>query len=264
MQVRVGVGRRRVLLASGSIIAFILGGSSTSAFADSCAITRTGPGTAATVSNPSGTTVNCINVQSNFTVTGTVSNAGTINANGTSAPTENGITVDNSSVGGGISNSGAITAANAGITIGTNQFVANNANLSGGITNSGTISVTGGVTDINIPAAGIQIINVTSASGTISNSGMIMGSAGGGAAGISLQQIGTFNGDIVNTGTIAAGQNQSGIRADRSRRSSATFRTMAPLPSAGPATVLACRSERSPAMSKTAGRSRRRAVSACP
>ena len=199
------------MLASGSIIAFILGGSSTSAFADSCAITRTGPGTAATVSNPSGTTVNCINVQSNFTVTGTVSNAGTINANGTSAPTENGITVDNSSVGGGISNSGAITAANAGITIGTNQFVANNANLSGGITNSGTISVTGGVTDINIPAAGIQIINVTSASGTISNSGMIMGSAGGGAAGISLQQIGTFNGDIVNTGTIAAGQNQSGI-----------------------------------------------------
>jgi fibronectin-binding autotransporter adhesin len=116
-------------------------------------------------------------------------------------------------VGGGISNTGAITAANAGITIGTNQFVTNNANLSGGITNSGTISVTGGVTDINIPAAGIQIINVTSASGTISNGGMIMGSAGGGAAGISLQQIGTFNGNIVNTGTIAAGGNQNGSAA---------------------------------------------------
>ena len=199
------------MLASSSIFVFIIGGSATSAYAGTCDTTRTGPGTAATVSNPSGATVNCINIQNGFTVTGAVSNAGGINANGTTAPTENGITIDNSTVSGGISNSGTITAANAGITVGTNQFVTNNANLSGGIANSGTITVTGAVTDLNIPAAGIQIINVTSASGTISNSGMIMGSAGGGAGGISLQQITTYSGGIVNTGTIVAAQNQSGI-----------------------------------------------------
>jgi uncharacterized protein with beta-barrel porin domain len=219
MQLRVGVARRRALLASGSIFAFVIGGSFTSAFADSCAITRTGPGTAATVSNPSGATVNCINIQNNFTVTGTVSNAGGINANGSTAPTENGITIDNSSVSGGISNSGTITAANAGITIGTSQFVPNNAVLSGGITNSGTISVSGANTDLAIPAAGIEIINVASASGTISNSGAILAGASpipggpGGGAGISLQQITSFTGDIVNTstGTIVTGSNQSGI-----------------------------------------------------
>ena len=99
MQVCVGLTRRRVLLASTSIFAFVIGGCSTSALADTCAITLTGPGTAATVSNPSGTTVNCINIQNNFNVTGNVSNAGGINANGSTAPTQNGITIDNSSVG---------------------------------------------------------------------------------------------------------------------------------------------------------------------
>jgi Autotransporter beta-domain len=210
MHIRV-FARRRVLLASGSIFALVIGGSATSAFADSCDITRTGPGTAATVSNPRGATVTCINTQNNFTVTGSVSNAGSINANGTTAPTENGITIDNSSVSGGISNNGTITAANAGITIGTSQFVPNNATLSGGITNSGTISVSGANVDLAIPAAGIDIINVASASGTISNSGSIMGGVGG--SGISLQQMNSFTGDIVNTstGTIVTGANQSGI-----------------------------------------------------
>ena len=84
---------------------------------------------------------------------------------------------------GGISNSGTITATNVGIGVGTSEFVLNNANLSGGITNSGTITVTGSV----LTAAGISILNVTSASGTISNSGSILAGAGG--SGISLQQV---------------------------------------------------------------------------
>jgi uncharacterized protein with beta-barrel porin domain len=167
----------------------------------------TGPGTAASVSNPSGTTVNCINIQNNFVVTGNVSNAGAINANGSTDPTQNGITIDNSSVGGLISNNGTIAATNAGIAVGTSPFVPNNATISGGITNSGTISVTGS----GLIAAGIAITNVTSAAGNIINSGAIMGGAGG--SGISLQQITSFNGSIVNTatGTIVTGQDQSGI-----------------------------------------------------
>ena len=202
MQMRVGLAGRRVLLASTSIFAFVIGGSSTSAFADSCAITRTGPGSAATVSNPSGATVNCINIQNNFTV-----QCRQHQRERQYRPTQNGITIDNSSVGGAISNSDTITASNIGIAVGTSEFVANTATVSGGITNGGTISITGS----SLTAAGISITNVTSASGGISNSGEILAGAGGG--GISLQQMTSFSGGISNTGTIVTGQDQSAISA---------------------------------------------------
>jgi hypothetical protein len=122
-------------------------------------------------------------------------------------PDQNGITIDNSSVGGAISNSGTITASNIGIAVGTSEFVANTATVSGGITNGGTISITGS----SLTAAGISITNVTSASGGISNSGEILAGAGGG--GISLQQMTSFSGGISNTGTIVTGQDQSAISA---------------------------------------------------
>ena len=152
--------------------------------------------------NPSGATINCINIQNNFTVTGSVSNAGTITATGAAIPTQTGITINNSSVGGGISNSGTITAVNVGILVGTNSFVPNNAILTGGITNSGTISITGSA----LTAAGILITNVASASGAISNTGTILGGAG-----ISLQSMTAFHGDIANSGTITSGQNKDAI-----------------------------------------------------
>jgi hypothetical protein len=173
-------------------------------------------------------------------------------------PDQNGITIDNSSVGGAISNSGTITASNIGIAVGTSEFVANTATVSGGITNGGTTSITGS----SLTAAGISITNVTSASGGISNSGEILAGAGGG--GISLQQMTSFSGGISNTGTIVTGQDQSAISAGLISTFIGEVSNSGSITVGGPATVLACRSECSPAMSKTAGRSRRRAVSAYP
>jgi hypothetical protein len=122
---------------------FIIGGSSTSAFADSCAITRTGPGSAATVSNPSGAHGQLHQYPKQLHRYRQCQQCRQHQRERQYRPDQNGITIDNSSVGGAISNSGTITASNIGIAVGTSEFVANTATVSGGITNGGTTSITG-------------------------------------------------------------------------------------------------------------------------
>ena len=107
---RVGRGGRRLLLASTSVAALLIGGGAPSAFAGTCAINEVGV-TVGSVTNAA-TTPNCINIQ-NSIVTGNVTNTGTgvITATGATPPTATGITINNSSIGGTISNTGTITAA---------------------------------------------------------------------------------------------------------------------------------------------------------
>jgi uncharacterized protein with beta-barrel porin domain len=114
------------------------------------------------------------------TITGQISNAGTISVGGT------GILVDSSSViTNGIINSGTISASTAGIVVnGVSTFA-------GGISNSGTISATG---------AGIVLSTVSTFSGGISNSGTISA----GSAGIVVTDVATFSGGVTNSGTISA------------------------------------------------------------
>ena len=107
--------------------ALLIGGGTPAAYAGACAITETGPGSAASVTNAA--TINCIVINNGFTVTGSVSNAGTI----TATTTETGITITTgAAVLGGISNSGTISAGNNGIFVGgraVNRRVADDLDL---------------------------------------------------------------------------------------------------------------------------------------
>ena len=100
-------GRLRLLLASSSVAALLLGGGPRSALA-ACTINDVGVNVA-TVSNS--VAIDCVNVQ-NSTVTGSVTNtgAGTLTPVGITPPTATGITINNSKIGGSVSNAGAITA----------------------------------------------------------------------------------------------------------------------------------------------------------
>src|SRR5262249_19784477 len=128
-------GRLRLLLASSSLAALLIGGGTPAAFAPGvCDNTQTRPGNAAPVSQPAPPPIHCITIQNNFTVTGSVSNAGVISTGNGAPPTTTGITINNSVVTGTVTNSGTISGAAFGMR------VRNNATLSGGITNSGAFS----------------------------------------------------------------------------------------------------------------------------
>ena len=177
-------GRLRLLLASSSVAALLLGGGPRSAFA-ACTINDVGVNVAA-VSNSAA--IDCINVQ-NSTVTGSVTNtgAGTLTPVGITPPTATGITINNSKIGGSVSNAGTITA-----PLATGIVVNNNSSVAGRVTNSGSLSA--GI-------FGINVFNNGTFGGGISNSGTV--SAGG--TGIIAAFVGTFAGGITNSGTVTAG-----------------------------------------------------------
>ncbi|MEJ0049989.1 MAG: autotransporter domain-containing protein [Methylovirgula sp.] len=211
---------RRHLLASSSIAALLIA-AGTPAWA-ACAINQVGP--AASVSNSSGSSINCINVQ-NSTVSGDVTNevGGTITATGNTSPTTAGITINNSSIGGTVSNAGTITA-----TSGVGIIVENNSTISGGVRNSGTISVSGdlgnsqsgAISPLDELSSGILVgdlangapVAISTFAGGISNSGTISssGSLGNGVlvGGFGNTQtsvtISAFSGGVSNSGTITA------------------------------------------------------------
>ena len=119
---------------------------------------------------------------------------GVINAGTISA--FDGVYVDNTNVFGGttgIVNTGTITSQHAGIFVGGDTPALPTATVTGGIRNAGLLS--GGI--------GIVLNNVTSFSGGILNSGTI--STAGFSTGISLANVGSLSGNVVNTGTIIAG-----------------------------------------------------------
>src|SRR6266478_3100925 len=174
-------GGLRLLLPLFSVAAFLLYGGTPSAFADTCAINDVGITTGSVINTG---TINCINIQ-NSTVSGNVTNAAgrAINATGFfGSPTDTGIVIsNNASVSGSVSNAGTISAF-AGIGVDASTF-------SGGISNSGKITtvgdaiVVGGVSNfsggisntgtISSGAEGIFVISDTTFSGGISNSGTV-------------------------------------------------------------------------------------------
>jgi uncharacterized protein with beta-barrel porin domain len=148
----------------------------------------------------------------NGTFNGAVTNTGTITA------TANGIFISGTStLTGGISNSGSISALNFNkMGIGVTGVT----NFSGGIANGGTISIqntgisvtnttvfTGGITNTgtisgNICAVGIRAQGIQSFTGGIVNGGTITAGTGNGI-GIEVIGLSTFTGGITNTGTIS-------------------------------------------------------------
>jgi len=187
-------GRTASLLATTSLAALLLAGP-TAALAGN--ITENHQ-TVATVTNPAGQTVSAIAV-TNSTVTGTVSNAGTITAS-QSAAQLSGVLISQSSVGGDVTNSGMITVTNQntnGISV---ALGISNSTIAGNVTNSGTL-LTSGVG----PNTGINIASST-IGGNITNSGAIESSNSvGSIIGIDLTNA-TVNGTagLTNSGTIIA------------------------------------------------------------
>ena len=222
-------GGLRLLLPLFSVAAFLLCGGTPSAFADTCAINDVGITTGSVINTG---TINCINIQ-NSTVSGNMTNTagGAISATGFfGSPTDTGIVIsNNASVSGSVSNAGSITASLAGINIFAPVFggVANSGTISafagigvdastfsGGISNSGKITtvgdaiVVGGVSNfsggisntgtISSGAEGIFVISDTTFSGGISNSGTVSATNDG----IFVVGVSTYSGGIVNSGTI--------------------------------------------------------------
>jgi len=153
----------------------------------------------------------------NGTITGQISNAGTISANrgiflansaavsggisnsGTISAADLGIDVISATFSGGISNRGTISAGDAGILVGPILGTGTVPNFAGGITNSGTIKA---------GTSGILIINQATFAGGITNSGTILSGKTGIAVG--LGRFGKnptfFSGGITNSGTIEASE----------------------------------------------------------
>jgi hypothetical protein len=199
-------GGLRLLLPLFSVAAFLLCGGTPSAFADTCAVNDVGITTGSVINTG---TINCINIQ-NSTVSGNVTNAagGAINVMGFfGSPTDTGIVIsNNASVSGSVSNAGTITASLAGINIFAPVF--------GGIANSGTISAFAGIgVDASTFSGGISnsgkittvgdaivVGQVSTFSGGISNTGTISA----GAEGIFVISDTTFLGGISNSGTTSA------------------------------------------------------------
>jgi outer membrane autotransporter protein len=173
--------RVALLLATSSVAALVVGGSAPARAACGNVIS----GSSGPYTNPTGTTIPCVTF-SNATVTGNVSNAGTITPG---SPT--GILMSNSTVNGAVTNSGSIVVDGDGI------LVSNGAQVSGGISNSGTISANAVFGD------GISINGVSIFSGGISNSGTISANVLFGD-GISVNGVSIFSGGISNSGTISA------------------------------------------------------------
>jgi autotransporter-associated beta strand protein len=205
--------RRRILLATTSAATMMV--ASSSAWA-ACTISVTGA--SGPVTNPSGNTTDCIEINTGAVVTGNVSNAGTLTGAGGArilvdpGATVNGAIVNTGTLSGttlGIADTGLITGGinNAGgqiTTTGNNILVqgVNAQTFLGGITNSGTLTSSG--------QDGI-LASSTIFTGGISNAGSITGAANGiefaftttpttVAPGSTTPN--TFTGGIVNTGSV--------------------------------------------------------------
>jgi uncharacterized protein with beta-barrel porin domain len=166
--------RLRLLLATSSVAALLVGGALSSAFA-ACKTSST----SVTSSGPS--------------FSGGITNAGAV-----CAP-ENGIVVTGvSTFSGGVTNAGTISAGIIGIDVNNVGAFGSSA---GGISNGGTISV--GDT-IGYSVFGIYVDAVQSFRGGITNSGLISvtNAVGGPATGIYVTGVSTFTGGIHNSGTI--------------------------------------------------------------
>jgi outer membrane autotransporter protein len=195
-------GRLRLLLASSSVAAMLVGGGAPAAFA--ACVTPVGNQASVTNSSP----ITCLDI-SGITVTGAVTNTsgGVITPSGTSVPTRTGITINNASVGGVVSNAGTISASGSGNAI----SVTNNTTLESGIIDSGTILSSnhgifiGGGSTVTKGGTAIRITGHTFTGG-ISNAGTVTG----GNFGIVLSGVTTFSGGIANSGTIS-GAAQYGI-----------------------------------------------------
>lgn len=222
-------GRFRLLLASASVSALLIGGGMPAALAAGC-VNGAGSGTGydnALAATVPGICVNNTSFTGNITNEGTISASGIAFTNGTMSgyiassgvivggilidsaskivTTKLGIGVAGPSFSGGISNAGAISAGNAAIVVGeilngTGSYIGNVTSFSGGVSNRGTISSTTNV--------GIAVSHVSSFFGGISNSGVI--SAGG--SGITVVGSSTFSGGVTNSGTIST--NGYGIFVD--------------------------------------------------
>ena len=121
--------------------------------------------------------------------------AGGILNSGTIASAKSGITVANvSAFGGGITNSGSIGVGSGQIANpqpGTGLYVKNVSTFTGTVLNSGTISPSG---------AGVLLQNISTFNGGITNSGLI--SLGYRGLGIDVESPSVLTGSIVNSGTI--------------------------------------------------------------
>jgi len=212
-----GRGRVRLLLASSSVAALLIGGGAPSAFA-ACGPTLTGSVSGCT---NSGTTPGI--VITNATVSGNISNTGSITATGISV-------TNHSTINGAILSSGTIETSSpsaSGISIdATSQVVTsefsstltavrvNGSTFIGGITNSGTISGQLGGVLVGGNSSASSIVIATFGGG-ISNSGLIAltGPSGNGIvvggnvhSGANIT-VSNFSGNISNSGTISAGNN---------------------------------------------------------
>jgi uncharacterized protein with beta-barrel porin domain len=209
-----GDHRLRLLLASSSVAALLIGGGAPPALAAPCKPGTTQNGGVAAAVNNSSATGNCILVENSANVTGNVTNTGTgvLTTNGGGTPSRTGITINNSTVAGSVSNAGTITAQGDGIV------VTNNATVSGGISNAGMITSSskgvfvssvskfgGGISNsgtiASLGSKAILVSAVSSFSGNITNSGMISGNAN---VTLFVDGVSTFTGNVVNSGTIDA------------------------------------------------------------
>ena len=189
--------RLRLLLASSSVAALLVGGGAPAAYA----------GCSASPNNHGNTT--CIDIV-NSSIAGNVTNTGTgvITATGNAAPTRTGITINNSTIGGAVVNAGQIASGVSGNGI----LVTNDAIVVGGISNNGTIAAAfNGIFVGGTALAGTSTTVATFAGGisnfgTISNVGangiVVGGKATGSNASVSVSN---FSGGISNIGKITAG-----------------------------------------------------------
>ena len=189
---RVDRSRLRLLLASSSFAALLIGGG-TPVFA----CVNGGGG----YDNPSAAAISCIQV------TGT-SFAGNITNEGTISP--GGITVTGGTITGAIQDSGPMIAG--GISLdGTSTInsasvpaiVITGSTFLGGIINSGTITATGNISGFGYSGGAVVVTGVSTFAGGINNSGTII-ATGQTVAGISVYNNSNFSGGITNSGTISA------------------------------------------------------------
>jgi fibronectin-binding autotransporter adhesin len=137
-----------------------------------------------------------------------------------------------SSFSGGITNNGSIRAGSVGIGVGTSRGLGIVSTFSGGITNTGTVSGVNGAVVVNLASifsgtvrntgsfsgnivntgtgslhafdTAVEVENVASFGGSITNAGTLQSGQEGAGAGISLQSVSLFTGNIANTKTIVA------------------------------------------------------------
>ena len=178
--------RGRGLHQSTGLTRRLLGTSSTAAliaasFAATPASAACTDGGSAGYTNPTGTTISCLQFTAN-----SVGNA--VNAGIITPGSPIGIIITSSTFDGTVSNTGTISAPN--IAVGIGIAVSGTATLTGGITNSGTLS--GG-------SRAVFISQVGSFGGGISNSGTVSGGGGMGTFRVSL-----FTGGIANSGSLTA------------------------------------------------------------